>query len=80
MSRGTTRYHINMKMQQGIKLNTMGTEFEIYDTQDEKQTNKLGTLTVSAGGIRFRSAGHRRSYRIDWNELSEIMRVFGRLS
>ena len=79
MSRGTTRYHINMKMQQGVKLNTMGTQFEIYDTQDEKQTNLLGTLTVSAGGIRYRPAGHRRHYRIDWNELAEIMRVFGRL-
>jgi len=79
MSRGTTRYHINMKMQQGITLNTMGTSFEIYDTQDEKHANRLGTLTVSSGGIRFRPAGHRRSYRIDWNELSEIMRVFGRL-
>lgn len=79
MSRGATRYHINMKVQQGIKLNTMGTQFEIFDTHDNRHAHKIGTLTVSAGGIRFRPAGHRRSYRVDWFELSEIMRVFGRL-
>ena len=79
MSRGATRYRINMRVEQGVKLNTMGIVFDIFDTQDEEHTHQLGALTVSAGGIRYRAAGHRRSYRIDWSELSEIMRVFGRL-
>ncbi len=83
MTRAPAQFEINMDLKQGVVLNSVGVSFSIYDKRDSKETEDakmLGTLIISGGGLRFIPAGHRRAYKVQWGELTEIIKVFGRLS
>ena len=77
MSRKPTKYHARMHTNGIIELNTTGISVEAYVTNGSGDERKLGTLTVSAGSVRWVPAGERNPYRLNWPMLKDLLEAFG---
>jgi hypothetical protein len=55
---------------ESIDVGKSGMRFEIWQKW-RKKDKKLGTLTVSVGGLRWRPESGKKDRRVSWDELSE---------
>ena len=54
-----------------MSIGKRGVEFEVWDKWSKKNRRKLGTLTVSVGGLRWWPCNGKLSKQKNWNALAE---------
>jgi hypothetical protein len=54
---------------ESLDVSTGGIKFEVW-TKWKKKDKKLGTLTVSVGGLRWRPESGKKDRRLSWDEVS----------
>lgn len=55
---------------ESIDVSTGGIKFEVW-TKWKKKDKKLGTLTVSVGGLRWRPESGKKDRRLAWDEVRQ---------
>ena len=63
---------VDGSIDQWLGINTTGMSFVVYNKW-KRNRKKLGTLTVSVGGIRWRPANGKMKRRRSWNEVAELL-------
>jgi hypothetical protein len=58
-------------VKEALDVSTSGIKFEVW-TKWKKKGKKLGTLTVSVGGLRWRPESGKKDRRLTWDEVSEL--------
>lgn len=78
MTRKVTNHSATMHLlaKGGIQIDTTGVAFKAY-SHDNGDRKLLGTLKVSAGGVRWLPAHHTRPFRVTWGLFSEVLEAFG---
>lgn len=61
---------VTAKLRESVSVGKPGLKFEVWEKW-KKTRQKLGTLTISVGGLRWLSHKGKLSKKRSWNELAE---------
>jgi hypothetical protein len=62
---------VSANVKEYVSIGKPGVEFEVWDKWSKKNRRKLGTLTISVGGLRWWPCNGKVSKKMSWDDLAK---------